>query len=55
MINRDTLYFVSTTLPNFCFPEEVSKFAVSASDINKAKEYTFKGQAIFLTLEGKHY
>ena len=55
MINRDTLYFVSTTSPNFCSPEEVSKFAVSASDINKAKEHTFKGQAIFLTLEGKHY
>ena len=55
MINRDTLYFVSTTSPNFCSLEEVSKFAVSASDINKAKEYTFKGQAIFLTLEGKHY
>ena len=35
MINRDTLYFVSTTSPNFCFPEEVSKLAVIVSNISK--------------------
>ena len=51
----DTLHFVSTTSPNFCFTEEISKLAVIASNINKAKEYTFKGQARFLTLEVKLY
>ena len=35
MINRDTFYFVSRTSPNFCFPEEVSKLAVIASNITK--------------------
>ena len=35
MINRDTLHFVSRTSPNFCFPEEVSKLAVIASNITK--------------------
>ena len=51
MIIWGTLHFVSTTSRNFCLTEEVSKFAVIASDINKAKEYTFKGQARFLMLE----
>lgn len=30
-INRDTLHFVSTTSPNFCFPGEAFKLAVIAS------------------------
>ena len=54
-ISWGTFHFVSKTSPNFCFTEEVSKFAVIASIINKTKEYTFQGQARSLTLEIELY
>ena len=49
-ISWGTLHFVSKASPNLCFTEEVSKFAVIASIINKTKEYTFQGQARSLKL-----
>ena len=38
-INRDTLHFVSTTSPNFCFPGEAFKLAVIASISQNAVSY----------------
>lgn len=38
------LHLVSTKIANFCFPEEISKLAVIASNINRTKEYAVKSQ-----------